>query len=104
LVGQSDRPPQGVKLKMLNCNSDIQKRVIALVKAILTQNAIAAEVDAESLLVDVGMNSVDMVNLMLGVEAEFDFTIPQTEITPENFQSVKTLQQMIAAQLGPGIG
>jgi len=46
LVGQSDRPPQGVKLKMLNCNSDIQKRVIALVKAILTQNAIAAEVDA----------------------------------------------------------
>jgi len=50
------------------------------------------------------MNSVDMVNLMLGVEAEFDFTIPQTEITPENFQSVKTLQQMIAAQLGPGIG
>jgi acyl carrier protein len=38
---------------------------------------------------------------MLGVEAEFDFTIPQDEITPENFQSVKTLELMIASQLQP---
>ena len=35
---------------------------------------------------------MDMVNLMLGVEAEFDFTIPQSEITPENFQSVEALE------------
>lgn len=89
---------------MLTCNGDIQNRIIALVKSILAQNAISAEVDADSLLVDVGLNSVDMVNLMLGVEAEFDFTIPQTDITPENFQSVKTLQQMIVAQLRSGIG
>ena len=44
---------------------------------------------------------MDMVNLMLGVEAEFDFTIPQSEITPENFQSIKTLELMIAGQLQP---
>jgi len=42
---------------------------------------------------------MDMVNLMLGVEAEFDFTIPQSEITPENFQSVETLERMVAKQL-----
>jgi len=40
-----------------------------------------------------------MVNLMLGVEAEFDFTIPQPEITPENFQSVKSLEAMVIGQL-----
>jgi acyl carrier protein len=44
---------------------------------------------------------VDMVKLMLAVEAEFDFTIPQAEITPENFQSVTTLEQMVIAQLMP---
>jgi acyl carrier protein len=92
------------EMEMRTGNGDIQNRVIAIVKSILAQNAIAAEIDADSLLVDVGLNSVDMVNLMLGVEAEFDFTIPQTDITPENFQSVKTLQQMIVAQLRPGIG
>ena len=83
------------------CNGDVQNRVIALVSSILAQNAITADVSAESLLVDIGLTSMDMVNLMLSVEAEFDFTIPQTDITPENFQSVKTLQRMIAAQLEP---
>jgi acyl carrier protein len=92
-----------VRLKMPNYDADIQNRIIGLVGSILKQNAIIAEVNAETLLVDVGLTSMDMVNLMLGVEAEFDFTIPQTEITPENFQSVNTLQRMIAAQLGPRI-
>ena len=86
---------------MQSSNANVQGRILALVMTILEQNAIAAEVDAESRLVDVGLTSMDMVNLMLGVEAEFDFTIPQSEITPENFQSVKTLELMIVAQLQP---
>jgi acyl carrier protein len=81
--------------------SEIRNRVMALVKAILEQNAISAAVDPDTRLVDVGLTSMDMVNLMLGVEAEFDFTIPQSEITPENFQSVKALEAMIAGQLQP---
>jgi acyl carrier protein len=80
---------------------DVQTRILALVKAILEQNAIAAEIHADSRLVDVGLTSMDMVNLMLGVEAEFDFTIPQAEITPENFQSIKTLERMVVGQLRP---
>jgi acyl carrier protein len=82
-------------------NADIQERILVLVRSILQQNSITAQVDPESRLVDVGLTSMDMVNLMLSVEAEFDFTIPQSEITPENFQSVKTLQQMIVGQLHP---
>jgi acyl carrier protein len=82
-------------------NADVQSRILVLVKAILEQNSIASEVHSDSRLVDVGLTSMDMVNLMLGVEAEFDFTIPQAEITPENFQSVTTLERMIVAQLQP---
>ena len=78
---------------------DVQTRLLALVKTILQQNAMTVEINPDSLLVDVGFTSMDMVNLMLGVEAEFDFTIPQSEITPENFQSVKTLERMIVAQV-----
>jgi acyl carrier protein len=75
-------------------NVDVQDRIPALVKSILEQAAIATELTPESLLVDVGLTLMDMVNLMLGVEAEFDFTIPQAEITPENFQSIKTLDEL----------
>jgi acyl carrier protein len=88
-------------INMQKIYADVQRRVLGLVKAILQQNAIAAEIDRDSPLVDVGLTSMDMVNLMLGVEAEFDFTIPQSEITPENFQSVKTLELMIMKQLQP---
>jgi acyl carrier protein len=79
--------------------TEIRTRVMALVEAILEQNAITAAVDPDTRLVDVGLTSMDMVNLMLGVEAEFDFTIPQSEITPENFQSVKSLEAMVLGQL-----
>lgn len=82
-------------------NANVQDRILILVKAILEQNSIAAEVQPDSRLVDIGLTSMDMVNLMLSVEAEFDFTIPQGEITPENFQSVKTLELMIVSQLQP---
>jgi len=78
---------------------DIRNRILVLVKAILEQNAIVAEVLPDTSLVDIGLTSMDMVSLMLGVEAEFDFTIPQSEITPENFQSVATLERMIVSQL-----
>jgi acyl carrier protein len=81
--------------------SDVQGRLLALVKSILKQNAIAADVEPATLLVDVGLTSMDMVNLMLAVEAEFDFTIPQDEITPENFQSVGTLARLVMNQLAP---
>ena len=82
-------------------NANVRDRILTLVQAILEQNAIAVEVKPESRLVDIGLTSMDMVNLMLSVEAEFDFTIPQDQITPENFQSVKTLERMVAGQLQP---
>jgi acyl carrier protein len=78
---------------------DIRHRVTALVRTILEQNAAPAEPGPEARLVDVGLTSMDMVGLMLAVEAEFDFTIPQDQITPDNFQSIATLERMIAGQL-----
>ena len=85
-------------------SANVQDRILALVKSILEQNAITADVQPESRLVDIGLCSMDMVTLMLKVEAEFDLTLPQPEITPENFQSVKTLGLMIVNQLGLGPG
>jgi acyl carrier protein len=82
-------------------DTDVRDRIIKLVKGILEQNSLTADVAASAKLVDIGLTSMDMVNLMLGVEAEFDFTIPQSEITPENFQSVETLERMVAMQLQP---
>ena len=80
-------------------DTELRTRIIKLVKGILEQNSLHADITPSAKLVDAGLTSMDMVNLMLGVEAEFDFTIPQAEITPENFQSVETLERMVATQL-----
>ena len=82
-------------------DTDVRERIIKLVKGILEQNSLTANVTPAARLVDIGLTSMDMVNLMLGVEAEFDFTIPQPEITPENFQSVEALRRMVVSQLQP---
>jgi len=79
--------------------AEVRSRIVALVEGILRQNSIGCEVSFDAKLVDIGLTSVDMVSLMLGVEAEFDFTIPQDEITPENFQSVAALERMVAKEL-----
>ncbi|MET4291089.1 acyl carrier protein [Bradyrhizobium sp. LB8.2] len=86
---------------MQGFDTELRNRVSKLVKSILAQNSLTADVTPQAKLVDVGLTSMDMVNLMLGVEAEFDFTIPQSEITPENFQSIETLERMVATQLQP---
>ncbi len=75
--------------------ADIRSRVLTVIQNILKQNAIVAHVHPEMQLVDIGLNSTDMVALMLGVEAEFNMILPQPEITPENFKSVRTLESMI---------
>ena len=91
-------------VEMQYVSASVQDRVLFVVRSILEQNSIAADVHPGSRLVDLGLDSTDMVALMLKVEAEFDLTLPQPEITPENFQSVKSLEQMILNQLVPAAG
>ncbi|MBR0865608.1 acyl carrier protein [Bradyrhizobium sp. YCK136] len=89
---------------MHNTAINVQNRVLSVVKSVLQQNAISADVHPESRLVDIGLSSMGMVELMLKVEAEFDLILPQFEITPENFRSVKAMERMILNQLGSGSG
>jgi acyl carrier protein len=75
-------------------------RLQGLVEAILARSASSAirrqpQIVIDRDLVDVGMTSVDMVSLMLAVEAEFDVLIPPTDITPQNFRSVATIDALL---------
>lgn len=53
--------------------------------------------DEHSNLTDAGFTSVEMVKVMLGVEAAFDLMIPQEMITPENFTSATTIARLIGS-------
>lgn len=71
-------------------------RLLALVEQILAERPAARKVSADDPLTAAGLSSVDMVNLMLAVEAEFDVTIPAAEINPQNFRSIAAIEALIA--------
>jgi len=52
-------------------------------------------------LVDVGLSSLDLVNLMVAVEAEFDIMIPPASLTPKNFYSIEAIARMVESVRGP---
>jgi acyl carrier protein len=79
--------------------AEVRDRILALVEAILAQHSVFERVAPEARLADVGLASMDMVNLMLGVEAAFDMTIPQADITPENFQTIETIERLVLKRL-----
>ena len=48
---------------------------------------------------DAGLNSLDMVNLMLAVEGEFEVKIPDAEMTLNNFRSISAINTLLACLL-----
>lgn len=72
-----------------------RERLIRLVRQILGAPSLTRPLPIDARLSDLGMSSIKMVNLMLAVEGEFDLTIPQAEITPENFQSIGTVETLV---------
>ena len=74
-------------------------RVIEIVQRMLTERSISHPLSSEDDLRTLGLTSLDLVNLMLSVEAEFDLEIPELDITPANFRSISTISKMVTALL-----
>jgi acyl carrier protein len=75
--------------------SALRERLLALVAQILGKPETAASLAVDGRLSDLGMSSLKMVNLMLSVEVEFNVTIPQSDITPDNFRSIASVEALL---------
>jgi acyl carrier protein len=85
---------------MLNGRSDSPgDRVVEVVQRLLAERSIGRPISTDDDLRGVGLTSLDMVNLMLSVEAEFDLEIPEIDITPANFRSISTISRLVTALL-----
>jgi acyl carrier protein len=78
-------------------NEIVADRVTALVRKILDREEINEAVGADDDLRRSGLSSIGLVNLMLSVEAEFDLTIPERDMTPANFRSITQIVQLVGA-------
>jgi acyl carrier protein len=72
-------------------------RVADIVHDILERRGAGRTVGADDDLRESGLTSLDMVNLMLAVETEFDLRIPDGEMTPQNFRTIGTIDALVIA-------
>ncbi len=79
-----------------------RERLLALVERILERPPGAAPLPLTARLNELGMSSMKMINLMLAIEVEFDLAIPQAEITPDNFESIASVEAMVGRLFGSG--
>ena len=70
-------------------------RVTGIVKAILAKHDNPRPISRDDELARLGFTSIDMVELMLAVEGEFDLVIPPDDITSENFGSVSAVDRLV---------
>jgi acyl carrier protein len=90
-----------VREDMMRCeiNLAIEERVIKLVEERLAKRGLTRPITPDDDLSDVGLSSLDLVNLMLRVEAEYDLQIPESDMTGENFRSVSRIGALVAGLL-----
>jgi acyl carrier protein len=75
------------------------ERVVVLVRQILAKRGVERTPERDEDLTEVGLSSLDMVNLMLAVETEFDVKIPDRDMTPANFRSIGRIEALLAGLL-----
>ena len=74
-------------------------RIAALVGKFLAKRGIARAVGRDDDLTEAGLSSLDMVNLMLAVEAEFDVKISDRDMRPANFRSLARIEALVGGLL-----
>ena len=70
-------------------------RIAALVRQFLAKRSVDRAVGHGDSLTDSGLSSLDIVNLMLAVEAEFEIKIPDRDMTPANFRSIARIEALV---------
>lgn len=76
-------------------NRTIQQRIETIVRTFVNSVPAARVIGPDENLVELGLTSMDMVNLLLAVEAEFDLTVPGTNLNPAHFRSILGIERLV---------
>jgi acyl carrier protein len=78
----------------------IAHRITAMVREKLAGRGFDRPVSYDDDLLEIGLSSLDMVNLMLQIEAVYDLQIPDADMMPENFRSVARIEKLLTRLRG----
>jgi acyl carrier protein len=84
-----------VHTSLADINAQIRTLLAGRLK-ISTDQAVIAD---EASLRDVGLDSIAILGLVVGLEDEFDLEIPDTDVVIDNFDSVDSISRYVARRL-----
>lgn len=88
----------GQCIQMSDANAQsVESRIAGVVQRLLAEHSIEREVAPDEDLRLAGLSSLDMVSLVLSIEDEFDFMIPESSIMPANFRSISTIGRLVGS-------
>ena len=76
-------------------NSNVTERVRLWSEHCLPSGLSSGLIGHDDDLGENGLSSLDFVNLMLAVEAEFDLKIPELDMRPTNFRSIARIETLV---------
>lgn len=76
-----------------------EARVASVVRRLLVERSLSPAIQPADDLRLAGLTSLDMISLVLAVEAEFGLLVPETHIKPDNFQSVAAISGLVTTLL-----
>ena len=80
----------------MSVNAASGSGVTEVVRRMLMERSIDGTVTADADLREIGLTSLDMVDLVLSVECAFDLQIPEAQITPANFRSISAIDALVS--------
>jgi acyl carrier protein len=87
-------------LIVLDSAPNARHRVAELVRRLFAKRGVERTVGDDDDLSESGLSSLDLVNLMLAVESEFDLKIPERDMRPANFRSISRIETLVASLMG----
>lgn len=73
----------------------VDNRITSTVLNLLKQRSVTRPIGPDDDLREAGLSSLDMLNLVLAIEGEFDLMIPESAITPANFRTISAIGSLM---------
>jgi acyl carrier protein len=71
------------------------ERITAMVRKLLAKRGVDRAIGRDDDLSQIGLSSLDIVNLMLSVESEFGIAVPERKMVPSNFRSLARIDALV---------
>jgi acyl carrier protein len=73
----------------------LSNRLFEIAREAIGEPTPLAAIGIDDDLRQIGLTSMAMVRLMMAVEVAFDISIPDAELSPDNFRSIRAIEALI---------